>query len=166
MMNEDLLKELFEYDGFNLLWKVKKADRTKIGSIAGWIEKGSNMGYRRIEINGKKYPAHRLILMWHGIKVPKELDVDHINHDRADNRIENLRLVTRLENMRNKKLYKNNKSGQHGIEVLENGYKVTIGVEGETVYLGRYETINQALEAREQALSEHGFHENHNIKRI
>ena len=161
-MNEDLLKELFDYNGNDLTWKIKKADKTVIGSVAGWIEKAESSGYRRIEINGKKYQAHRLILMWHGVFVPDDMEVDHKNHDRLDNRVKNLRVVSKKVNMKNKTMYKNNKSNHVGIYPDGKSYKACIGVDGKLIYLGRFKTINKAIEARKNALIDNDFHKNHN----
>ncbi len=161
-MNEDLLNELFDYNGNDLTWKIKKADKTLIGSVAGWIEKGKNTGYRRIEINGKKYQAHRLVLMWHGVFVPDTMEVDHKNQNRTDNRINNLRLVTKKVNMKNKAKYKNNTSSHTGIYPDGKSYKAYIGVDSKLIYLGRFKTIEQAVIARKCALTDNGFYINHN----
>jgi hypothetical protein len=68
----------------------------------------------RIQINGKTYQAHRLAFLYMTGKFPPD-EVDHINHEPSDNRFVNLRQVTRLENLRNQSLSKNNKSGFTGV---------------------------------------------------
>ena len=70
----------------------------------------NNGGYLEGKILGKYYKAHRVIWLWMTGEWPKE-QVDHINHDRTDNRWCNLREASRLENYRNQSQYKNNKSG-------------------------------------------------------
>lgn len=81
------LRYFFDYrhDGL-LIWKNPPTNRTKIGSTAGSVNRN---GYCQIGVGGRIYLAHRLIFMWHFGEVPKELD--HINRNRSDNRIENLR---------------------------------------------------------------------------
>ncbi len=71
-------------------------------------------GYLMIMINGKAYPAHRLAWLIVYGTMPDGF-IDHINRVRTDNRISNLRLVTHSENMQNRKIQKNNKSGYRGV---------------------------------------------------
>ena len=101
----DLLNELLEYDKEtgDLLWKVRKAKRVKVGDIAGYIE---STGYKRFTINAKSYLVHRIVFLMHKGYLPKT--IDHINGDRLDNRIENLRAVTANQNQHNRKLNSNN----------------------------------------------------------
>lgn len=94
------VKKLFNYNNITggLYWNIKKALRTKIGNRAGNIRKD---GYRRIKINNKNYYEHRLIWLYFKGIFPKRLD--HINQNKSDNRIENLRESTRSQNHMNRK---------------------------------------------------------------
>lgn len=94
------LKHWFDYlpTSGQLIWKQSSGGTTK-GDVAGSIDKRT--GYRRISMQGKKFMAHRLVWIWHGNKLEAGMDLDHINRDRADNRIENLRICTRSENCNN-----------------------------------------------------------------
>jgi HNH endonuclease len=99
------VKELFEYRDGGLYWKKSCGSAGK-GRRAGNI---NSWGYRRILINRKMHKEHRLIfLLFHGYLPPM---LDHINGDRADNRIENLRECTASQNLQNKAMHKNNKTG-------------------------------------------------------
>ena len=89
---------LFDLRGGELYWKVKRK-AVSPGDLAG--DRGTN-GYWRIKIDGRSYKRSRLVwLHVHGVdSFPYQLD--HINRDRSDDRIENLRLVTHAENQRNR----------------------------------------------------------------
>ena len=99
--NEKLLPdlcELFRYEDGHLYYKKNKphtADR--IGKKAGF-----NLGdYLACKINYIKYRMHRLVWIYHNGAIPLGMEIDHINRDKHDNRIENLRMVTRWENQHN-----------------------------------------------------------------
>ena len=118
-------------------------------------------GYVRICIDSKTRPAHRLAWLWtHGVWVE---ELDHINHDRADNRIANLRPVSRSANAQNRTLGICNTSGTIGVhkEAARSVWKATITVSGKAVFLGRFSDKQQALDARKNAERLYGFHENH-----
>ena len=107
-MNKELVNKLFDYSNGKLFWKSKfsKYSNIKIGQEAGCFD---NEGYQRTKINKIVYPNHRLIfLMFHGY-MPKK--IDHINKNKSDNRIENLRKATDSQNQHNRTVSKNNTSG-------------------------------------------------------
>ena len=91
--------KLFEYRDGKLYNKIHRNPRAPIGVEAG-VKRPD--GYRHVGINGTQQQSHRIIWEMHNGKVPKGLEIDHINRDRADNRIENLRAVTRSVNQHNK----------------------------------------------------------------
>lgn len=112
-------------------------------------------------LNGVKYPApHIAWAVRHG-RWP-ECFIDHINGDMLDNREKNLREVTELENTQNSSLYKNNKTGVHGVyrDKWGNWYS-QIGVGGKKITLGYFYTFDDARDARLRAEREFGFHPNH-----
>ena len=113
MVTKELLHELFEYRNGKLFWlkPFNSKSRIKIGEEAG---NDTGHGYRKIVINQKGYPTHRLIFMMFYGYIPKE--IDHINLVRNDNRIENLRSVTRSENIKNQKRYICVETGKVGIK--------------------------------------------------
>ena len=109
-LNQELLHELFDYNDGQLHWKVSPKIGVNVGDIAGHIE---FRGYKVIKIMGKKYKAHRLVFLYHNGYIPKVLD--HIDNDRTNNRIENLRIATRGQNNQNAKIRKDNTSGVKGV---------------------------------------------------
>lgn len=143
-ISQKYLKELFSYDGKNLLWK-KTITRKKTGSIAGCSQ---NTGHRQIKIDGKIYLAHRLIWMFHYGLWPKN-DIDHVNGIRNDNRIENLREATRQENCANRCLSKLNTSGIKGVYFVETRKKwhARIKIKGKTIHIGYFDKKEDAGEA-------------------
>jgi len=93
-LNEHL-KEYFEYRDGNLYWKVANSNSVKVGQKVGHI---SPSGYGRVNIDCKKYLLHRIIWQLHYGSIPDNLQVDHINSNKLDNRIENLQLLTLAKN--------------------------------------------------------------------
>ena len=157
----DLLNELFEYDKEtgDLIWKVRKAQSVKVGDIAGYLQ---STGYKRLKINAKAYLVHRIVFLMHKGYLPKT--IDHINGDRLDNRIENLRAVTANQNQHNRKLNSNSTSGFKGVSwcKTQNNWRASIKLEGKAIELGRFNTPEEADAVVRKAREElHGTFANH-----
>ena len=103
-----------------------------------------------IEIGQKAYSAHRLAFLYMDGKFP-ENEVDHKNRLRDDNRFENLRLVTRLENQKNKGIYKNSTTGVTGVYTRGNKYRAYIAVASQSYNLGTFDKFCSAVNARKEA---------------
>ena len=149
----EYLNEIFEYDFDNgkLYWKKsgKGIKKSKLSVGAGYINKHD--GYVSISVNGTEYKAHRLIWkMFYGYD-PKE--VDHINGNRSDNRIENLREVTRSQNSMNQHGVRKNSSGVRGVgwDKFTSKWRVRITKEGKVERLGRYKNLEDAIQVRKDA---------------
>ena len=110
-MDQQKVKDLFDYRDGKLFWKVANIGSCQTYKEAGTIN--SSGGYRRIMVDKKHHLTHRLVYLMHHGHLPKFLD--HINNNRLDNRIENLREVTRTQNNLNQNLRKDNSSGHSGI---------------------------------------------------
>jgi hypothetical protein len=141
-MTQFQLNELFEYRDGKLFAKINGfRSKHRAGDRVGGPSKN---GYWTIRHKGKIYLEHRLIYtMFHG-EVPKFLD--HINGDKLDNHIENLRPCTLVENQRNKKLSKANKSGYKGVSWRESrkAWRVAIRTDGKRIELGCFEDLELA----------------------
>jgi len=88
------LRQVFEYVDGCLYWKIKPNRNIPIGRKLG---RPSSNGYLRGDYNKQTYLVHRLIWVWHGNELKENMEIDHINYDRADNRIENLQQLTKAE---------------------------------------------------------------------
>lgn len=108
--SKDELEANFVYKNGKLYWKSDRNAQIKAGNLAGSI---SVHGYVVVSLKGRSYLAHRLIWVMHG-NDPAET-VDHINRDRSDNRIENLRSASKGQQLLNTGLRSDNKSGIKGV---------------------------------------------------
>lgn len=140
-MNIEEIKSCVDYDRHTGAFTYKSGKKAN---------KINNQGYIRVSINGNRYLAHRIAyLICHG-EIPEGMQIDHINRIRTDNRAENLRLVTHLENRRNRVIQSNNTSGINGVSVDKRSgrLEVHIKLRGKKIYLGTYETEAEAKAAR------------------
>lgn len=126
------------------------------GSVAGTHD---NRGYIRVTIDTRRYLAHRLA--WKLVNGAEPEFIDHINGDRTDNRIENLRPVSRTQNNRNRANQHNNKSGVPGVRLRGGHWVAEIKVAGSIRYLGQFDSINEASIARHAAEKVLDYHPNH-----
>lgn len=141
-IDEDLIRSLFDYQDGCLVWAVNKG-RAKVGQKACV----NSTGYKTFKVCGKQYLEHRLIWAWH--KMPHAENLDHINGNYLDNRIENLRPATHSENMRNSKLRTDNNSGVKGVYwcKIRNLWKVQIWANGKQQYIGKFKELKDAAAA-------------------
>jgi len=95
---QEKINELLSYDGGKLYWKKNFQGGVKLGDLAGY-ELPSK--YRTIHIKQTQYYEHRIVWILHYGDIPLGFEIDHINMIRNDNRIENLRLVSRSQNLQN-----------------------------------------------------------------
>lgn len=135
-----------------------------VGSVAGGSK--SN-GYVRIKLDGKMHQAHRLA--WNTIH-PCDLlgpddEIDHIDHDRTNNRADNLRKVSTQENMRNKSRDRRNTSGATGVGFMP-GYglwRARIRVKGSLIEK-HFRRFEDACAQRIEWEVFYSFHKNHGVK--
>ncbi len=150
-------RSMFKSDRLYKIWNTRFAGKETLNAIGPH-------GYHAIGIFGKRYQAHRFIWAFHHGEWP-EGQIDHINHNRADNRIENLRVVSHAENQRNRPLQSNNLSGFAGVYYHKpNGkWRALIKHAGTSYALGIFDEISDAVKAREAAKLKFGFHPNHGV---
>ena len=148
------VREALSYDDDTGLfrWRETRNNNARAGQLCG--RRRNSDGYLSVCLDGIATPAHRLAWFWaHGEWPPEE--VDHINGDRADNRIANLRLATRVENMRNKGLPKNNTSGAKGVTRHGDQWKAAAKVAGQYHYLGLFPSVEAAALRRREFVAAH-----------
>lgn len=115
MLTQNEVRALFDYRDGSLFWRSRPAPYIRPGSEAGhFCRTGRNTGRIRVGIKGKLYLVHRLVFLYHHGYSP-EGDIDHIDRNPSNNRIENLREVSRMCNLRNSKKQNNNTSGVRGV---------------------------------------------------
>jgi len=133
------------------------------GTVKGQYTAKNN--YIRVRYRGKSCAAHKLIWFYMTGSWP-DRDIDHIDHDRSNNRWSNLRLVSRTENMRNASLSKANKSGFTGVSWCkqQNQWHAQVMVNGKSIKLGRFDKLGDAIEARKAANVKYNFHPKHGEK--
>ena len=146
MLTQSELKSLLNYNESTgiFTWKVNGNKGVKIGNIAG----NNNNGYLSSSIKNKNYYLHRLAWLYFYGKFP-DFDIDHINRIKTDNRIDNLREVSKSKNSQNQvKSHSTNKTGVLGVTInIKNGrksYRAIIGVNGKNIHLGYFKDLEQA----------------------
>jgi hypothetical protein len=150
----ETINKLFEYKNGFLYRKITRNSHAFAGEIAGTLHKN---GYRYVSIDKKNYLEHRLIFALHYGFYPDT--VDHIDLNKSNNLIENLRQATHQQNCYNRPIRKDNKSGSAGI-CWNNQYKkwvVRITTNGKRLYLGKFINLDEAKKVVKTAkLNFHG----------
>lgn len=166
MINQHELKELFDYreDGNLIRKKSTMGNGNFAGRVVGYKPKKITRSNRYVvtKIKGQHYSVHRLIYLWHTGVWPEQLD--HINKDSFDNRIENLRPATSSQNASNRKLFTSNTSGSKGVARHKASQKwfVYVDVNKKRKNIGYFDDLELAdlvaIEARDKY---HGIYANH-----
>jgi hypothetical protein len=157
----DELKRLFKIENGKLINKINRGSHSKKDMLAGWIDE---TGYQKVRLNGSKYQAHRIIWKMAYNEEPKGF-VDHIDGDRSNNNLKNLRVVDHKENSKNRGKSKNNTSGFTGVswnKKLEK-WVVNIKINGVLKYLGCFDNIEQAVQVRKNEQNSLNFSVRHGV---
>jgi hypothetical protein len=147
MVTRQRIAELLEYDPTSgcLTWKVTRSRKALVGSIAGSV---TRKGYRAVTIDGKPYLVHRLV--WYYVYGYWPIEIDHIDRNKLNNKIDNLREVDRCTNNQNKPVYATNTSGTPGIHWHRptNRWEVIIQRNNTKHYLGTFHELEDAIRVR------------------
>ena len=173
-LNQQLLNSIFGYCDGELYWKIKRyggGGKINIGDKAGSLMK---IGYYCINSSLIYQPprpelVHRIIWVMHHGAIPDDKTIDHIDSNRLNNKIENLRCVSHQDNMRNVRLHKDNKSGTCGVRKAprpEGSWTARIVDKNKKeLHLGTFKSKQEAINARKVAEVRLGYHANHGLPR-
>ena len=147
----DILRQLFQYDPETgiIIRATSRRGHSKKGDHAGTV---SDNGYLNINYKNKIYRAHRIAWKLFYDEEPP-VQIDHINGNRLDNRICNLRKATRSQNNMNKTTCINSKTGITGVNFngRKNRWRVRIGINSKKIHIGTYNSFDEAVAARKAA---------------
>lgn len=166
LLTADYVREVLDYnpETGEFIWK-KRAGHIMPGTKAGGIWKN---GYCFIKLKGKQYLAQRLAWLYYYGEWPSGiLEVDHIDLNKSNNAITNLRLCTRPSNARNHSVYASNSSGVSGVcfnsyygkwaaTIRSDSYRADIK-DYKRESLGLYDTFEEAVKARKEAEKKYGY---------
>jgi len=161
-LTQKLLKATLTYD--ELSGEFKRINHLS-GSRLTKAERCTNyQGYGVLVVYKRKYLAHRLAWLYAYGVFPRK-DLDHIDHDKMNNSLANLREVTKRENSLNQKLHSTNSSGVTGVGKVKSGNWISrITVKGRLINLGIFHKKSDAIVARQVANVKYNFHENHGVQ--
>lgn len=149
-MDANELRKKLHYDCETgiFTWIESNSTKIKTGQVAGNVR---NNKYIYIKINKKLYSAHRLAWIYTYGYIPNV--IDHINGNPSDNKIINLRECTFQENMCNRKINSNNKSGSKGVYWHKNIKKwaVSLQVNNKRKHIGYFDDLEFATFVAEEA---------------
>ncbi len=177
-MNPEYLSECFSYDPITGCLAWKERPRSHFRTERGWktflsqragkfagCRSASAEGhvYLKVRADKKLHLCHRIIWLMTHRAIPEGLEVDHIDGDGTNNRLENLRLVSSSENKKNRSLTSRNKSGFHGVYWNDRLGLWIAQAWSDGKYLGStsHANIEDAARSRVEMQQGHGFHENH-----
>lgn len=163
------LCECFDFSGECIVWKIRPESHFQSRRVArAWNTRFSgtkagsldSYGYLQVKINGKLNLVHRIIwLIANGYNAK---NIDHIDGNTINNKIENLRDVTHSKNMKNQKIYKTNKTGLMGVHWLSKKSVWLAKISNR--HIGQYECLLDACSARKSMEISNSFHENHGAR--
>lgn len=168
----ELVNDLFNYNECTgeLFWAVNRRGHVRKGDKAGTkLKNGCGKHYLTVKIAGKHSLVHRVCWLYFYGKEPNGC-IDHINGDGLDNRIENLRVVSRSENQKNMKVSTRSSSGVMGVywEKRSKKWHVRIakkGVTNKMSHVGYYSCFLDAVCARKSLEINNDYHQNHGQNR-
>lgn len=151
MIDQKTAIELFEYRDGTLYWREAPRRGVRKGSAAGH----KSNKYVQLRLNNRTYYAHQLVYLIHHGYIPAE--IDHINCDKHDNRIDNLRAATRVENGANLPIRRDNKSGHKNVcwHQAAQKWQVSVKANGVRHNFGLFDDLELAALVASEARDKH-----------
>ena len=150
-LTAEYLRSILRYDPATGIFtrKVRTSRNVKVGDIVG-SQNGD--GYLLISVRSRRHKAHRLAWLYVYGAWPED-QIDHINRNRSDNRISNLREATNKQNMQNASKRSDNTSGHPGVSWYKqkSKWQAKITHNQKKIHLGSFTTMEEALSARKAA---------------
>ncbi|AYN94411.1 HNH endonuclease [Pseudomonas sp. LTJR-52] len=168
MITQEQLKAKFHYSPLAGVFEKRVGTKRKGYK---WVLVGTtktDTGYASMQIMGKRYLVHRLAWLYVYGKFP-DMALDHIDGDRLNNAISNLREVTAAQNVHNSQKPSHNKSGVKGVSYCEASktWTAQVAIERRPVFMKRYKTKEEAIQAVRAARElAHGEYANHGIHKF
>lgn len=171
-----LVKKYFDYKNDELIYKardaayyktrkslIQKFNNSKVGQAVIDDCTLSNSLYFLIGFHGKTHLLSHLVWIWHFGQIPAGMCIDHIDGYTTNNKIENLRLVTYLENNRNRRISSRNTSKFSGVSYSNQNkkWRADISVSNKQVCLGFFDTWLEAVKKRIEAAEKLGYTPRH-----
>lgn len=148
-LSQNRLKELLHYDPDTGIWNWLRKNGTKRPQAGNISNQGRSAGYRRITIDGKSYYSSHLVYLYMTGEFPTG-EVDHIDRNRNNDKWNNLRITNHIKNCQNRGIRNDNTSGCSGVSYNRQSkkWKADITVDNKRIYLGKFQTLQEAIEAR------------------
>ena len=127
---KDRLHEMLDYKNGKLIWMVRASTRIKVGDSAGYLNPDEMV---HVRVDGAAYYRNRLVWIFHHGDIPEGLQVDHIDRNKSNDKIENLRLATCSQNRHNLKA-----KGYHWNKPLGK-WQAKVCHQGKDIHLGYYD---------------------------
>jgi hypothetical protein len=168
--SQEIIRKLLVYKNGELIWRERgngSFDKQFAGKTAGHI---AEFGRKVIRFNQYGlFVSHVIVWVYHNGEIPNGYDVDHIDNNKLNDKIENLRLATRSQNLYNTRIRTNNNSGVKGVcfNPDNNNWRARLRVNKTQIEVGSFETKEQAQQAIFDARQKyHGEFANNGISRV
>lgn len=158
-ISQDMLHKFYSYDPNSGVMTYRLPTRQhKVGDIVGFKHSGGYIGFSH---DNKQYLLHRIIWLYMTGEFPEQ--VDHIDHDRTNNKWDNLRDVDNTTNSKNCSISTNSSTGVNGVSKIKatGKFRVYINDNRKQIHIGVFDSLEEAKAARAKANLEYHFNENH-----